>query len=380
MKEIIGSDTRTFKRGDAAKIYNYLRDNHKNFDINPMGALVSYLKRIEAFKIGNFEVGLRVKELDGLYKLEEINQLLPALENIAAKRPVLILVDELDRGWDASEDSKSFVAGLFEAAVSINGKMNNNIRVLLSLRKELYNSIPAMYDDAQKYRDILETIEWDEETLRELISKRILVSFPELASLSDEEIWNAVFPETLEYRQTKSFKYVVDRTLYRPREIIEFCKTIQDAAIKHNTQVFSYDILSDAETKYSEARLKDIAAEYKFQYPGLENVFETFRGMFYNFEREALEFHCLRIVEKDFNVKEASSWCSDVTENDLIQILWDVGFLRAYAVGGIKSLRTSGSLYAGSHQITSLPLTNINRFQVHQMFRTYLSMKEGSQT
>ena len=28
--------------------------------------------------------------------------------------------------------------------------------------QELYDSIPALYDDAQKYRDIIETIRWDE--------------------------------------------------------------------------------------------------------------------------------------------------------------------------------------------------------------------------
>jgi len=379
MKEIIGSNTTSFKRGDEGKIYNYLRDNHKNFDLNPLGVLVSYLKRIEGLKIGNFEVGIKTRELDKLYKLEEINQILPSLKVIAEKKPVLILVDELDRGWDASEDAKAFVAGLFEAAISINSQMNLGIRVLLSLRKELYVSIPALYDDAQKYRDIIETIEWDEESLRELIGKRIAASVPELEGLSDEEKWNEVFPETLQYRQTKSFKYVVDRTLYRPREIIEFCTTIQEAAIKQRKKIFTYDILGNAESIYSEVRLKDIAAEYKFQYPGLENVFETFRGLFYNFERDALEFHCLRIIERELNVRNADEWCSNLAPNDLIQTLWEVGFIRAYAVGGIRTLSSSGSQYVGSHQIASLPLINITRFQVHHMFRTYLSMKEGTQ-
>ncbi|WP_261557897.1 hypothetical protein [Frankia tisae] len=31
-----------------------------------------------------------------------------------------VLVGELGRGWDASEDSQAFVAGLFQACMSIN--------------------------------------------------------------------------------------------------------------------------------------------------------------------------------------------------------------------------------------------------------------------
>jgi hypothetical protein len=51
----------------------------------------------------------------------------------------------------------------------------------------------------------------------------------------------------------------------------------------------SYAMIADAEHQYSEARCRDIAAEYRFQYPGLSSVFETFRGMLYAFERDDLE-------------------------------------------------------------------------------------------
>ena len=52
-----------YRKGDAAKIYNYLRDNHKNVDINPIGTLISYLKRIEGNKIGDFHANMKSKSL-----------------------------------------------------------------------------------------------------------------------------------------------------------------------------------------------------------------------------------------------------------------------------------------------------------------------------
>lgn len=225
--------------------------------------------------------------------------------------------------------------------------------------------------------DLFEVIEWDEENLLTMISKRIEHSLQGLTSTTDIEKWSAIFLETLEYRQTKSFNYVVDRTLYRPREIIQFCTEIRERALTNQAFPFDYATVSQAEYKYSESRTKDIAAEYRFQYPALLSIFESFRGMSYNFEREDLEFHCLRLITGDIRVPQEASWITNQDPELLINILWTVGFVRAHAVGGIKARRRSGSEYLGSHQISNLNLANIPKFHVHPMFRVYLGLKES---
>jgi hypothetical protein len=115
MKEV---STRRIQLGMGAggQIYRYIRDNHANQQASKLAALVSYLKRMEGVKIGRYEAAVRARELERLYKLEEINHLLPALKEVARRRRVIVLVDELDRGWDPSEDARAFVAGLFQPA------------------------------------------------------------------------------------------------------------------------------------------------------------------------------------------------------------------------------------------------------------------------
>jgi len=49
--------------------------------------------------------------------------------------------------------------------------LSPHLRVCMSLRQELYDSIPELYEDAQKYRDLLEVISWDEKSLLKLIAK-----------------------------------------------------------------------------------------------------------------------------------------------------------------------------------------------------------------
>lgn len=368
------------KRGAAAEIYNYLRDNHAGMDKNPIGVMISYLKRMEGLKVGKYEASVRVQELKRLYALEEISQFVPKLDSACSGHKVLVLVDELDKGWDASEDAVAFVAGLFQAAVSINTQLTN-IRVYVSLRKELYDNIPALYEDAQKVRDIIETVEWDELGLMELIGRRIGRRLPELEDIPHRDRWNYIFAETLEYRRNKSFNYMIDRTLYRPREIIQFCNDVVETAAARDgshSVPFDYQQIVDAEYGYSESRLKDICSEYRFQYPGLQSVLETFRGMPFNFDREPLNEHILGLIVGEKPIApEAFNWCQHMEPESLIQALWTVGFLRAQAVGGIKARRRSGSSYLGSHQIASLNLMGIHKFHVHPMFRSYLGLKEA---
>lgn len=375
MKSIANRDN-AFLKKNCNKIFTYLRDKHPDGNYTKLDKLIAYLKRIEGVKVGPYEAGLKTRELQSLYKLEEIHHLLDELKFACGKYPLAIFVDELDRGWDSSEDAKAFVAGLFQAAISIN-QLTPSLKVYISLRKELYDNIPALYEDSQKVWDLFEVIEWDGEDLLRMITRRILHSFPELVGLSDQDLWSFIFSETLDYRQTKSFNYIVDRTLFRPREVIQFCTEAKDKALDQMAFPINYVTVSEAEYKYSENRTKDIAAEYRFQHPGLLEIFESFRGMSYNFDKDDLEFHMLQLITGEIKVKVEARWVQNQDPEYLIAILWQIGFLRAQAIGGLKAKRRSGSTYLGPHQVSVLNLQNIGKFHIHPMFRTYLGLKES---
>lgn len=385
MKSLAKDAERQAKSSATGQISRYVRDNHYLADQGKLSALISYLKRLEGVKVGKYEAGLKTRELEKLYRLEEIAGLFPALEKALESRKVIVLVDELDRGWDASEDAQAFVAGLFQACVSVN-ELSPNLTVYMSLRQELYENIPALYEDAQKFRDLIETVTWDERGLRKLICERLRYSISESHSWSraseprkwsDETVWSALFEETLSYRRSNSFNYIVDRTLYRPRELIQFCGQVVDGARNSATpQPIDYSSISSAERIYSEDRGKDIAAEFRFQYPGLLKIFETFRGKTFTMDRHELEEHCLGILLEPWVSGQEYPWLAAEEPETLLEALWKVGFLRAQAVGGIKGQTRSGSAYLGVYQAASLNIASIGRFQVHPMFRSWLSMRE----
>ena len=375
MKAVAGDATK-IKKDASGRIKRYLRDNHAGEAGSKLGALISYLKRMEGFKVGPVEASVKTRELERMYKLDELAPLLEDLKEALKAKPVVVFVDELDQGWDASEDAKAFVSGLFQACAKLN-ELSPHLHVYMSLRQELYDSIPALYEDAQKARDLIEVISWDEPSLLELVANRIRYSVPALRSLSDAECWAAVFAETLQYRGSKSFNYIVDRTLYRPREVIEFGTRAIESAQDSGAFPIDYATLSESEVSYSRGRMQDIAAEYRFQYPGLLSVFEVFRGRVYLLDRGTLQDICLELAIGELPTDEAThAWLAGAEPDVVIDALWRVGFLRARAVGGIKARRRSGSSYLGPHQIGNLNLQNITQFQVHPMFRSFLGMKE----
>jgi hypothetical protein len=61
---------------------------------------------------------------------------------------------------------------------------------------------------------------WSSGSLLTLIANRIRHSLPALAENNEQTCWEALFAAT---PGGGSFPYMIDRTLYRPREIIQFC-------------------------------------------------------------------------------------------------------------------------------------------------------------
>lgn len=369
MKVVATREGKSENRSDS-RIRRYVRDNHRT-DLGRLSSLISYMKRLEGLKLGPVEASVKTRELQKLYKLEEIAHLLPELAESCRSRPVLILVDELDKGWDSSEEAKAFIAGLFQACLSIN-EQTQGLTTYISLRQELYDEIPALYEDAQKYRDLVETISWSRDELQRLIAHRIRKSVPSLSDLSDERAWSRIFRDTLE-DDAKSFDYVLDRTLHRPRELIQFCTELVHKARRVGLQgQIGPETIHQVEPTYSHERVRDIAAEYRFAYADLASIFEVFRGRPAVFRRDELEFLALQIAGGEEIVSPgAKQWVDSLDEQVLIDALWRVGFLQA-RLETAQPRRAPSYLSHHAHPYVSIHRTV--EFRVHPMFHAYLGI------
>ena len=336
---------------------------------------VGYLKKIEGLKIGDYGVSLKKHELAKVYELQDQRSLEPDLKRICEKINISIFIDELDKGWDNSEDARYFVSGLLQAAQRMN-EIHKNLHVYVSIRQELFENIPQIYDDAQKLRGKMVKVVWNNDTLLKFITERLRQNIPSFVRhASDQDIWDNVFDAQLEYRNTNSYNYLIDRTQLRPREFLQLVRSCIEIAVKNTKSKVNYEIITQALAKYSEDKARDLASEYRFQYPGLLEIFEQFRGRKYSLEKSEIEeiIYGIIVGEKKIDI---AKWAHELDILDLVKILWEIGFLKCWVVGGLKSGRKSGSSYLGHYQHSSVILENIGRFQIHPAFWHYYNLKE----
>lgn len=356
--------------GVQKDIYNYVLNNLKNQDLNSIGILFEYLKRLEEVKIGSHESFHRTRELQSLYSLEEIKDLIPSLKTILKKTRIKIFVDELDKGWDNSEDAKYFLAGLFQAAQRLN-RISSNLRVYISIRQELFDNIPQIYEDAQKIREDVEIIRWGKAELLELIGLRIAHSFPDVRTHTGRRRWNSIFASQLPSHKLDSVDYIIDRTQLRPRELLQFCKLCLEY-YRAGKRIDESTIVA-AEEVYSEQKTRDLASEYRFKYPYLLDVFEVFRGRKSHLHKEELEYLLLAAVCGELDVDRAADWVLDMDYLELKKLLWHIGFLKAKVPQGVGP--AGHSTYLGYYELPTINLENVSHFCIHPALCSFLSLK-----
>jgi hypothetical protein len=360
--------------GSQKDIYNYVINNLNSQDLNTIGILFEYLKRLEQIKIGSHESFQKSRELQALYSLEEIKDLQPSLEAILQKTRIKIFIDELDKGWDNSEDAKYFLAGLFQASQKLN-RISPNLRVYISIRQELFDNIPQIYEDAQKIREDVEVIRWGKAELLELIGLRIAHCFPELMSHNGLRRWNSIFTSMISSQNLNSVDYIIDRTQHRPRELLQLCKLCLEYYCEGKR--VEEDSIFAAEEVYSEQKTKDLASEYRFKYPYLLDLFEVFRGRKDTFDKEDLEYLLLAIVCGELDTDRAVNWVQEMDYLELKKLLYHIGFLKAKVPQHMRNTSTSHGAFLGHYELPTINLENIEFFCVHPAFHSFLSLKDS---
>jgi len=217
---------------------------------------------------------------------------------------------------------------------------------------------------------LFEVIEWDKDSLFKLITKRISFSLKKTAGLSDIEKWETIFQ--VEINKIKTYDYIVERTLNRPRELLQFCIDARERALEIRSNKIDINAIVTSEVKYSDKRTKDIATEYKFQYPHLLSIFELFRGKKCCISRKFLEDLFAKVLIGEIKLKDCDYWLNNQSEEYLINILWQIGFLKIYTNCYINGKPQEG--YFGINEISQSNIGSIEKFMIHPMFRMYLGI------
>ncbi len=156
----------------------------------------------------------------------------------------IVLFDDLDIHFDLrSQDQKHDLMELIRISRDYNTKYlpNQDMRVMLMLRDDIAMQLDGISPDKNKIFSSYEyKLQWynsvkeasDEKSkLRRFINKRIAVGLKQKGIKYNEfDPWSSLIDDTPhpEYKWKTAFKYILDCTFYRPRDLVAFFSDIGD--------------------------------------------------------------------------------------------------------------------------------------------------------
>ena len=198
--------------------------------------------KADVTKLSKLKVGANIKIFDLVIEKEFNTQPSTYLERISIvtekminvlsssylnERNIIMIIDGLDDVLRYKKNKIEIIASLIRSADYLNDfmmKYNKKIKVVLLVREDIISSVND--PDLNKIiQDGAIFINWNNRSndLKKLVDMRFALSVDE-----DEasKCWSRIFPNKI--KNKNSWDYVLDYTLYKPRDVLQFLKYCQN--------------------------------------------------------------------------------------------------------------------------------------------------------
>jgi hypothetical protein len=246
---------------DLELIYSQEKYTSEGDFTERMSILINRLTTSYRTKFGNkTDVRLSVPEVTDLLYKNDIRELRnKVISYLKHKEKVWILFDNIDKGWPSTglkHEDLIIIRSLIDATRQLQRQVDKeriDLYPVIFLRNDVYELLVADTADRQKESKV--RLDWvDSDLLRELIRLRISSSFGNSGD-SFDKLWRSVCVS--HYKGEETSQYLIDRSLMRPRfllNLINACKSfainlnhtkIEEAEIEKGFYSYSTDLLTD---------------------------------------------------------------------------------------------------------------------------------------
>lgn len=269
-------------------------DLRKYFDIDLESALSRSIT-----KVSEKSIGLSLKEIgvNGSAKKEYISNGTPWNERVDILERVIetyiddseyyILFDELDDEYedvlDADKRQQYFqlLSGLFKGVQDVRRRVSKGIKIkpIVFIRDDIYEVMTN--NDRNKWDDLCLKLSWTEGMLQRLVAFRISRAIdPDGPILGFMEAFKKVFlRETVRVNTQRSerrnaFRYILSRTLMRPRDVVSYVRECAKTAIEWDVPSVSPEAMKQSEAAYSQRFRQEFVDEIQSVLPNISDIFE----------------------------------------------------------------------------------------------------------
>lgn len=221
-------------------------------------------------------------------KLNEVLDLLAEHSFDDPQKKFYILIDQLDEEWAGTETRVRFIRALIEEIKTF--RRIKQTKIIAALRKDLLVLVFDMTRDSgfqeEKYESYILELRWSPEELERLIELRINEVFKSQYTKQQINLED-VFPKARKGGGQTSIEFIIERTLRRPRDVLQFVN--ESFSIASDRERVSWRSLFAAEAQYSEKRLKSLKEEWGEVYPSFDDTIEILRGLKATFTRSMIK-------------------------------------------------------------------------------------------
>jgi hypothetical protein len=347
---------------------------------------VGYARKLSEERRTSLQQRLRkFVDADLLSELAQVINLLSEYD-VDDQRVHYVLIDKLDDNWVSPSIKYHLIRSLIEALKSM--RRIADLKVVVSMRSDLMEKV--IHDtrelgfQSEKYEDYMLRMSWTSDQLKSLINKRINFLFRRKYS-SQNVFFESIFPDKI--GKERSFGYILDHSLMRPRDVITFVNMCLERAM--GKAVISKHDVEAAERVYSENRRSALIDEWRPLFPAIEPTLAMIEG-------KKSHFPLHEITPTDF-INEAVKHFFEKSEytKDSIAIMIDHAmrsearvssedvffavFERLYLVGAV-GINTSPTLpvqwfFKTQRRLDKASLSMDSKVQVHEMLHSALKTR-----
>lgn len=327
------------------------------------------------------EVVNKAETIINSYVANEIYDIINIMKQeffIDYNKKYFIIIDDLDKEWIPGEIRYELIASMIEAIkelVPLKGS-----KIIIALRDNLQELVLAGHlhkgGQREKFKPLFISLLWSESSLKELVQKRL--NKITNSNIKVDEIFN-------NSDKKDRFKYILERTFYRPRDVISYINHIIKKS--DNKSYINTDIVKQAESSYSTDRLEALEDEWNENYGDIKSTFNCYVGIYDGFRLKSLKEDMFMEIYVPDNLNnyrgklheiiskwKANTFSFNTFIKELIMIHYKLG-----VIGIKKSPNYSTLFYYDENTISINDLNNDCRFYIHKAYYSALRINVKAQ-
>jgi hypothetical protein len=214
-----------------------------------------------------------------LYRHDVVTLRNQVIEYLRLKESLVILFDNIDKGWPAhglTATDVAIIRALLEATRKLERQLDRKeikCSTLTFLRNDVYELLVEETPDRGKEGHV--TLDWsDADLLREMIRRRLLYS--DMPDRPFEELWPNICVSHVAGEE--SSQCLIDRCLMRPRALIDLANYCHGFAVNLGHARIEVSDITKGLAAFSADLVKDIGFEIRDIFPMAEKVLYAFIG------------------------------------------------------------------------------------------------------